>query len=165
MLNEKIFYLLNNLSGKNPIFDGFIIFSARYLIVFLFAFCTFFLFKTSKKAIVTFIFALILATLVDQIFRFFLPIERPFIGQEVTLLFFPPQDPSFPSNHAFLASVAAFSLFSYQKKAGVLAILAAVLIGLSRIVAGVHWPIDVLAGFLFGFLVSLVAKKTLDHWG
>jgi undecaprenyl-diphosphatase len=109
------------------------------------------------------IFAIVLATLVNQLFRLFLPIDRPFVGRDVILLFYPPQDPSFPSNHAFFASVAAFSLFFYQKKAGFLAILAAISVGLSRIFAGVHWPIDVLAGLFFGFLVVFIVKKILDR--
>jgi len=161
MLNEQIFYYLNSLTGKNSIFDGFIVFSARYLIIILFVFCALFLFKISKKTFISLFFALVIATLLTQLFKFFMPINRPFVNREVNLLFEPPYDSSFPSNHAVLAGICAFSLFFYKKKAGILAILAAVLIGLARIFAGVHWPIDVLAGLLLSFLVSLITKRVL----
>ncbi|OGD85798.1 hypothetical protein A2Z23_00755 [Candidatus Curtissbacteria bacterium RBG_16_39_7] len=165
MLNEKIFYLLNNFAGKNPIFDVFFIFGARFLIILFFVFCILFLFKISKKAFLTLIFSLVLATLANQLFRFFLPIDRPFVGREVNLLFFPPQDPSFPSNHATLAASVAFLMFFYQKRVGFLAVLIAILIGLARIFVGVHWPTDVLAGLVLGFLVAFAAKKILDYVG
>jgi len=35
----------------------------------------------------------------------------------------------------------------------------AVLIGLARIAAGVHFPIDILAGLLLGLIVTLVIAK------
>jgi undecaprenyl-diphosphatase len=162
MLNEKIFNFLNSFVGKNPIFDGFIIFSARYLVILLLAFCLTLLFKISKKAIITFLLSLILALLASQLLRFFLPLDRPFVGREVNLLFYPSQDPSFPSNHAVWAGVSAFSLFLYQKKAGILAILMAILIGSARIFAGLHWPTDILAGLLLGLLASFAGKEILD---
>jgi len=164
MLNEQIFFQLNNLAGRNPIFDDFIIFSARYLIVILFVFCAFFLFRISKKATATFILAVAFAFLADQLFHRFLPVERPFIGREVNLLLPHVKSFSFPSGHVLLAASSAFSLFFYQKKTGLLAILVVVLIGFSRVVGGIHWPLDILAGLLFGFLIALSAKKILDNW-
>jgi undecaprenyl-diphosphatase len=62
---------------------------------------------------------------------------------------------SFPSGHATTAFAAAVVLaFWYPRQAGVF-VGVAVLVGLSRIVLGVHFPSDVLAGALLGSGVAL----------
>ncbi len=74
---------------------------------------------------------------------------------------------SFPSGHSMVAivfySLIAFSVFRYSKgiwtRAAVIA-LAVVLIlsiGFSRVYLGVHYPSDVVAGFIGGLLLLLIA--------
>ena len=71
---------------------------------------------------------------------------------------------SFPSGHtitAFAAAAAVLAVILPGKKPIRMALLAAVIIalaaavGLSRIAVGAHWPHDVLAGALFGWLAGL----------
>ncbi|MFE1807942.1 MULTISPECIES: phosphatase PAP2 family protein [unclassified Streptomyces] len=68
-----------------------------------------------------------------------------------------PGDWSFPSNHAALASAAAFALLLVSRRLGLVAMVAAVLMAASRVWVGVHYPHDVLIGFAVGALVALVA--------
>lgn len=57
---------------------------------------------------------------------------------------------SFPSNHAANAFAAVMTLsFFYRRYAGYF-FTAAVVVGLSRIFVGVHYPGDVLGGFILG---------------
>jgi membrane-associated phospholipid phosphatase len=66
---------------------------------------------------------------------------------------------SFPSGHAQGSMVFWRSLYMAQRKM-VWAVTGAVivsLVGLSRVYLGVHWPSDILGGFLTGWLVALVA--------
>lgn len=59
-------------------------------------------------------------------------------------------DYSFPSNHAVLAAAAAVALLIAHRRLGAIAVVVAVLMGLSRVYVGAHYPHDVLAGFVLG---------------
>jgi len=48
----------------------------------------------------------------------------------------------------------------YHKKMGYLFIFFALLIGISRIIAGVHYPIDIMAGYGFGGFISYLLIKS-----
>lgn len=73
---------------------------------------------------------------------------------------------SFPSGHAATASMLAaiFCLFFRQKWLYAVAVLLALMIGLSRIAIGVHWPTDVLVGFLSGWLLAGLGYQLAVRW-
>lgn len=65
-------------------------------------------------------------------------------------------DPGFPSDHAVMAGAATVGLWLVSRRLGLLAVLASLAMGFSRIYIGAHYPQDVLAGFVLGAVVSLV---------
>lgn len=69
-------------------------------------------------------------------------------------------DNSFPSNHATtaMAFCTALYLIGLKREFFIFFILG-ILTGFSRIAVGVHWPTDVLCGFIIGFLLSLILFK------
>jgi len=77
---------------------------------------------------------------------------------------------SFPSGHTSNSSTMYFSLPVYEKKKWlvVLGILMPFLVGLSRVCLGVHYPTDVMAGWLLGAVVvalmSFLQKKIQVKW-
>ena len=61
---------------------------------------------------------------------------------------------SFPSSHMVFFFALATVIFYFHKKGGVVALVAAALMGVARVFVGVHWPSDILAGASVGILVG-----------
>lgn len=57
---------------------------------------------------------------------------------------------SLPSGHTAIAFAVAAAVYAHHRAAGTVLFLLAVLIGASRVVAGVHWPTDIFGGALVG---------------
>ena len=75
-----------------------------------------------------------------------------------------PKSYSFPSGHTVSAMAVAFTVLSQHKKLGLVTIILAFLMGLSRLYVCVHFPTDVYGGIIVAALISLsviVAEKKL----
>jgi undecaprenyl-diphosphatase len=70
-----------------------------------------------------------------------------------------PTDPSLPSGHA--AGIFAFATFVavHDRRWGAVALGLAVLVALSRVALGVHYPTDVLLGAAIGVVVGTTAAR------
>lgn len=75
---------------------------------------------------------------------------RPFTTHEVNLLFYYPSDSSLPSNAAMVGFIFAIGALQRSRGLGILGICMASLLGLSRVIGGVHYPLDIVAGALLG---------------
>ena len=82
---------------------------------------------------------------------------RPFVTDPTSLVVgYHPSTLSFPSGHAALSMAAAVVMAHALRRGHVWLYLLAVLIGVSRIFIGVHYPLDVVAGLLVGLGVGTV---------
>ena len=72
-------------------------------------------------------------------------------------------DFGFPSGHASVFSALGVALLFIGRKAGKWVLLLALLIGIARIVAGVHTPLDILGGFILGSSISLIVGFLVEH--
>lgn len=70
-------------------------------------------------------------------------------------------DWSFPSNHATMAAALAVGIALVRPRLAAPAVLVAAVVGVLRILAGQHYPHDVLAGAALGATVAAVAVLTL----
>ena len=83
---------------------------------------------------------------------------RPYDLLGFSILVPPLADFSFPSGHTSSSFAAATAIYAMNRKWGIVAYVFAVLMGISRLYLGVHFPTDVLAGAVIGFVM---AKLTL----
>lgn len=83
---------------------------------------------------------------------------RPLIRDtEIAPLIKTPSSSSFPSGHSATAAAGAITLSAAYPALAPAFALAALLVALSRVYLGVHYPLDVLAGALIGVATAAVA--------
>ena len=89
---------------------------------------------------------------------------RPFDGHpgEVTQLFYPPTDSSFPANAMAAAFGIAAGVWGVNRRLGTVLLIGASLYGFARVYAGVHYPLDIIAGALIAFVVTFLVFKLRD---
>jgi undecaprenyl-diphosphatase len=81
---------------------------------------------------------------------------RPFVTlKDVNILGKLPKDPSFPSGHSTASFALATSLTLYWPAIAAISMSAAVLVALSRVYLGYHYPSDIMAGTLLGIISAL----------
>lgn len=159
-LDIKILYFLNNLAGKNLFFDDLIIFFASYLQYFLiFAFILFLYFSTYQNKekfnifLTTVISVIISRVVITEIIRFFYHRPRPFLEYRLNTLLLSDKW-SFPSGHSAFFFAMAVAIYFYNKKLGIGFFIATVLMNISRVISGVHYPSDILGGAIIGITIA-----------
>lgn len=93
--------------------------------------------------------------------------ERPcWLDPSIRLLIENPHDFSFPSGHTMASFEGAVSIFFYHRRWGIAALVLAALIAVSRLYLFVHFPTDVLAGFILGIAIAAAVHFVTEHfWG
>jgi undecaprenyl-diphosphatase len=83
---------------------------------------------------------------------------RPYAALEGVKLLFqnPPESFAFPSGHAAFMFSGAFVVWLFEKKWGIFFTICALIVGICRVVSGIHWPLDILGGALLGAVVFLI---------
>lgn len=171
-IDVSIFEYLNHWVRSNVLLDNFIIFSAAYLIfifsavpIVLLAFPYLKRFQSKrdeyKKLFWEVLAAAITACLViAEPMRVLIARQRPFeILEGVQTLIEHSAGKSFPSRHATLAFAIAMAIFLRYPKLGAISLALATLVSISRVVAGVHWPSDVLTGAVIGSTVAIIVAR------
>ena len=75
---------------------------------------------------------------------------RPFDSHEVSLLFYPPTDSSFPANPVAITAAMAAGVWMANRKIGAVMFVVTLIYGFSRVYAGVFYPLDVVGGAVIG---------------
>ena len=178
-MNTELFYTLYTLAHRSVSFDTFIIFMAQYfpyvVIILAGAFLVFHhdiltsqnpiraLARKWREIIIVF-FSGIVGWGLASVLKLVIHTPRPFVALSGVHALIPETGFAFPSGHATFFMALAVGIFMSHRKAGIFFIIAAVLIGVARIIAGVHFPIDILGGFILGGacatgIANALAKK------
>lgn len=166
-LDILIFQQINGWATHWAVLDAVGIFFAEYL-QYVFGAAVIWLFRKNIKAVIWSVAAAVLAKFgVVALIRLLFARSRPFVENHINLLIKEVDEPSFPSGHAAFFFALSTVIYSYNKKAGVMAFIASLLISFSRVFVGVHWPSDILIGAVVGvfcgwFTVKLT-KKLSSH--
>jgi len=92
-----------------------------------------------------------------EIIRLFYMKERPFVTLNIEPYISHAATNSFPSGHsAFFFALGAYLLLKKEKLLGWFMTVAALLIGIGRVLAGIHWVSDIVAGWAVGLVAALL---------
>jgi len=167
-MDHLIFQQINNFALRFFWLDKIAIFCAKFLPYILIGSLFILLIKNFKKY-----YKIIIQALISGIFARFIIVEiirfiwyrpRPFILNSVNLLINHSSSGSFPSGHASFFFALSTLIYLYNKKTGILFLIASFLISVSRVFCGVHWPFDILVGALIGVFSALLIKKIFEKY-
>ncbi|MCF7906903.1 phosphatase PAP2 family protein [Patescibacteria group bacterium] len=174
-LDHSLFFWVNDWVGQFMLLDFFAIFCADFLIFFVILLSILFYFLKRRdrlvsvflKIIIGVLFVYLVSIFLGYILGFFYLRQRPFLAYpsiiHLTDFLASAHKFSFPSDHTAVSLVIALLIFKDWPQWGRVLIGSAILIGLSRVFVGVHYPLDILGGVLNAFLaftmVRLIFKK------
>lgn len=163
-MDTQLFLTINDFARTTPWLHGIVLAYANYGILVFAAMMVAGWWAARARATVAVMAAAIWAPLgmlaalgVNQPISALVGEPRPYtVLPNILVLAHHSHDPSFPSDHAVMAGAVAAGLFLVNRRLGLLATLAAVVMAFSRVYIAAHYPQDVLAGLLLGAAVSLV---------
>lgn len=164
-MNQTIYLWLHSFAHQSASGDWLIVFAAQNLGWIFLAILAggVLLYRRRPKiweAVLTCLGVAILAWIFSQLINSFYPSARPFMifGPETALFIHGAKD-AFPSGHAAFFFGLAVALYFYHRRLGHFATMVALLIGLARVMAGVHWPADIFGGLILAIIVGWLWQR------
>jgi undecaprenyl-diphosphatase len=175
-MNIAVFQYINSFAGISPISDWLIIFAADYLWMVMSAAVLIFAFvsihgrfrahaRVRANLVLHVVLSVLLAHMLTTTIRMFYDSPRPFeVVDGAVQLVSHTAGHAFPSAHTALAFAMAGAITIFYPKAGRWFLIGAAFMGIGRIAAGIHWPIDILAGTIVGIVAAYAAKYTISKF-
>jgi undecaprenyl-diphosphatase len=165
-IDTQIFYIFNGLIGQSYVIDALVLFCAQYLIYIIIAIVILDIARRDAFSVWQFPHDIghLAVTLagsygINEMLRTLIGRVRPLWALNTPYLFVH-YTPSFPSGHtAFAFALGTFLFFFGEKRLARVVYILGVFVGLGRISAGVHYPIDILGGIILGILTGYCAHR------
>lgn len=147
--------------------DASIIFGAEYLwiiaVLIGFAYFLFASMEKKKRIVLLALSALPFSYIVAKGIGLFYYNPQPFIVQNVAPLIPHVADNGFPSDHVLLVAALASVIFLYNRFVGITLFLIAIMVGASRVYAGVHHTTDIVGAIAIAVVVTYIAYYILQR--
>lgn len=167
----RLFKLMNGLAGFSFLSDlAFAILADSFMFLLIGGLALFILAKKEEKirnliALEALAAAFIGRAIIVSLVRILVHRSRPFILAEVTqLLNHNPLEGSFPSGHTTVMFAMAFTLVFSHPRWGIPYLLLSTISSFSRVIVGVHFPFDILAGVFIGGISAVLTKWLFKFW-
>jgi undecaprenyl-diphosphatase len=167
-VNTDLLRTVNGWSG-NAVLDGVMRLAAEQLIFASFAvvavLCGLQVVRRQVAPVALVAAALALAFVAGRTAAVLFPEPRPFTTHpDLNQLLAHEPGQSFPSDHSLAAFACGFAVLAFlSRRWGALLLVAATLIGFSRVYGGVHYPLDILGAALIGGLAVLALSVARTH--
>lgn len=113
---------------------------------------------------ILFVFSVLTTVVVVQAIKVIIALPRPFqVLASINALAPYESGYSFPSAHAAITVAIATATFFYHRRLGIILYVFALIVALSRIYVGVHYPIDVVAGAVLGWGIAYILHRVTTH--
>ncbi len=158
--HSLVFWLNFDVLGMSTSLNSTVVFFAvyfPYVVALLFVFFAFRQWPLAYQRLVLVaegISAGIAARIGVEIIRLFIPRLRPLVVDHIAHVLFIETSYSFPSGHASFFFALSTIVYFYNKRWGFWFFIASASIGFARVVAGVHYPTDILGGMILGIAVG-----------
>ena len=117
---------------------------------------------TIAQGLLTVAFPVLVATIISEIFSKIWDRQRPFAANpEIKLLFPHASDGGFPSHHMVFTVALGVCVLTFHRNIGGVILALAIISGIFRVIAGIHYPSDVIFGILLGILIPVLFRKFL----
>lgn len=164
-LNIQSFRFINNFGKEYTFLNPYFVFVAEYLVIFLVCATLFFWLSPrfqNKMMVISASFAFLLAELLGKIAGKLHFNYQPFVVlPNVNQLIEKAPNNSFPSDHTILFFTFCITFSLFQKRWGYAWLILAMLVGISRIWVGVHYPLDIMVSILISMTTSLLTYMHL----
>ena len=161
-MNTNLFNVIYGLAHQSVGFDQVIIFCATWLpLIVLILTLAVVLTRAARDRMPRragfIISAPILAWFIAQGLKVWLTWPRPATALTSVQPLFSADGSAFPSGHATFFFALAFALYPFHPRLATMVSASAIIISLARVAAGVHFPGDILGGFILAGLVVLIS--------
>lgn len=167
-MNYWLFSLINDMANQSIVLDALMIVISKvvpYIYIFILAGLYMQGFRTRNFKLrgesfatgVLFVICLLGSFILGSMFYE----NRPFVDHTVVLIVNHVADASFPSDHAVGTMALACGILFYRWNLGTWMVYGSILVGISRVFVGNHYPGDILGAFMLVWILTALYNKLL----